>query len=204
MTRPFAQACENNQAPIFEVLQHAFADRQHVLEIGSGTGQHSVYLAPRLPHVIWQTSELPALHAGIAAWHADFPAPNLRLPLDMDLRCSDWPHTDDGVFDAVFTSNTLHIVAWPLVQRLFTLLGQHLPAGGVFAVYGPFNYSGTFTSESNRAFDAWLKERDADSGIRDFEDVVALAAQHGLHLLQDHAMPANNRILVFEKASLSA
>ncbi len=92
----------------------------------------------------------------------------------------------------------------PLVQRLFTLLGQRLPAGGVFAVYGPFNYGGTFTSESNRAFDAWLKARDADSGIRDFEAVVALAAQHGLHLLQDHAMPANNRILVFEKASLSA
>lgn len=67
MTRPFAQSCENNQAPILEVLQTAFADRRHVLEIGSGTGQHSVYFAPHLPHLVWQTSELPALHAGIAA-----------------------------------------------------------------------------------------------------------------------------------------
>lgn len=199
MTRPFAQSCENNQAPIFEVLQTVFADRQHVLEIGSGTGQHSVYFAPRLPHLVWQTSELPALHAGIAAWHADFPAPNLRLPVAMDLASSPWPASDDGVFDAAFTSNTLHIVGWPLVERLFALLGQHLPAGGVFAVYGPFNYGGTFTSESNRAFDAWLKGRDAASGIRDFEAVVALAAQHGLQLQADHAMPANNRILVFQQ-----
>lgn len=199
MTRPFAQSCENNQAPIFEVLQHAFADCRHVLEIGSGTGQHSVYFAPRLPHLVWQTSELPALHAGIAAWHADFPAPNLRLPVALDLSCSSWPQTEDGAFDAVFTSNTLHIVAWPLVQQLFALLGQHLPSNGVFAVYGPFNYGGTFTSESNRNFDAWLKARDAASGIRDFEAVVALAAQHGLQLQADHAMPANNRTLVFQK-----
>ena len=199
MTRPFAQSCENNQAPIFEVLQTAFADRQHVLEIGSGTGQHSVYFAPRLPHLIWQTSELPALHAGIAAWHADFPSPNLRLPLAIDLAQSDWPQTKAGAFDAAFTSNTLHIVGWPLVERLFALLGHNLPVGGVFAVYGPFNYGGTFTSESNRAFDAWLKARDAASGIRDLEVVVALAAQHGLQLQADHTMPANNRTLVFQK-----
>lgn len=199
MNRPFAQSCENNQAPIVEVLTTAFADRQHVLEIGSGTGQHSVYFAPRLPHLIWQTSELPALHAGIAAWHAHLPAPNLRLPIALDLARSDWPQTQDGAFDAVFTSNTLHIVVWPLVERLFALLGQHLPAGGVFAVYGPFNYSGSFTSESNRAFDAWLKARDANSGIRDFEAVEALAVQQGLQLQADHAMPANNRVLVFQK-----
>lgn len=85
MTRPFIQSCENNQAPILEVLQTAFADCRHVLEIGTGTGQHSVYFAPRLPHLVWQTSELSALHAGIAAWHADFPAPNLRLPVAFDL-----------------------------------------------------------------------------------------------------------------------
>lgn len=199
MNRPFAPSCESNQAPICDVLQQACAHCQHVLEIGSGTGQHSVYFAPRLPHLVWQTSELPALHAGIAAWHAHLPAPNLRLPLALDLACSDWPQTEDGVFDAVFTSNTLHIVAWPLVHRLFALLGAHLPAGGVLAVYGPFNYGGSFTSESNRAFDAWLKARDVASGIRDFEAVQALAAQHGLQLQGDHAMPANNRCLVFQK-----
>jgi len=199
MNRPFAQSCENNQAPILQVLQTALAHSQHVLEIGSGTGQHSVYFAPRLPHLTWQTSELPEHHAGIAAWHTEYAAPNLRAPLHFDLRSSAWPQPAQGAFDAVFTSNTLHIVGWPLVQRLFALLGAHLPRGGVFAVYGPFNYGGSFTSESNRAFHAWLQARDAASGIRDFEAVVQLAQQQGLRLLQDHAMPANNRVLVFQR-----
>ena len=197
---PFSQACQNNQAPIFEVLQTAFASRRQVLEIGSGTGQHSVYLAPRLPQLVWQTSELPEHHAGIAAWHAERPAPNLRAPLNFDLARSDWPA---GAYDAVFTSNTVHIVAWPLVQRMFSLVGQALPAGGIFAIYGPFNYGGQFTSDSNRAFDAWLRQRDAHSGIRDIEAITALAEKYGLQLQLDQAMPANNRVLVFHKTQSS-
>lgn len=146
---------------------------------------------------------MSALHGGIAAWHAELPAPNLCLPIALDLARSAWPQTLEKLpFDSVFTSNTLHIVAWPLVERLFALLGQHLPAGGVLAVYGPFNYGGRFTSESNRNFDAWLRAQDAASGIRDFEVVVALAEQHGLQLHADHAMPANNRCLVWHKISV--
>lgn len=197
--RPFSQACANNQAPILAVLEQAFFDRRQVLEIGSGTGQHSVYMAPRLPQLVWQTSDLPEHHAGILAWHAAQPAANLRAPLAFDLRSSHWPQTADGAFDAVVTSNTCHIVAWPLVERMFALVGTHLPKGGVFAVYGPFNYGGHFTSDSNRAFDAWLRQRDAASGIRDLEALQALGTRHGLELVQDHAMPANNRTLVFRK-----
>ena len=202
---PFSQACENNQAPILAVLQTALADRSHLLEVGSGTGQHSVFMAPRLPHLVWQTSELPEHHTGIRAWHAAHPAPNLRAPITVDLRSRDWPQVSDGSegnegpFDAVFTSNTAHIMAWPLVQRLFALLGQHLPPGGVFAVYGPFNYGGSFTSDSNRNFDAWLRQRDVQCGIRDFEAMVETAQANGLQLQADHAMPANNRLLVFRK-----
>ncbi|MBS0507265.1 MAG: DUF938 domain-containing protein [Proteobacteria bacterium] len=195
---PFSQACENNQAPILAVLQQAFADRRQVLEIGSGTGQHGVYFAPRLPHLVWQTSDLAENHAAIRAWHAAHPAPNLRAPLLLDLESSAWP---EGAFDAVFSANTTHIVAWPLVQRLFALAGAHLPAGGVLALYGPFNYGGTFTSDSNRAFDEWLRQRDARSGIRDFENIVALGVEHGLALEADHAMPANNRLLVFHRTA---
>ena len=193
---PFSQACENNQAPILAVLQQAFAGRRQVLEIGSGTGQHAVYFAPRLPQLIWQTSDLAENHAGIRAWQAAHPAPNLRAPLLLDLAGSDWP---EGAFDAVFSANTRHIVAWPLVERLFALVGSHLPPAGVLALYGPFNYGGQFTSDSNRAFDAWLRQRDAASGIRHFEDIRQLAAQHGLALEHDHAMPANNRLLVFRR-----
>ena len=193
---PFSQACENNQAPILSVLKQAFADRHQVLEIGSGTGQHAVYFAPRLPHLTWQTSDLAENHAGIRAWQAHRPAPNLLPPVLLDLRTGDWPQ---GAFDAVFTSNTAHIVAWPLVQRLFALVGEHVPEDGVLAMYGPFNYGGAFTSDSNRDFDAWLRARDPDSGIRDIEDIRAVASQHGLALAHDHAMPANNRLLVFRR-----
>lgn len=198
---PFSQACENNQAPILAVLTQAFADRRQVLEIGSGTGQHGVYFAPRLPHLVWQTSDLAANHAGISAWQAAYPAPNLRPPLLLDLARSGWP---DGPFDAVFSANTAHIVAWPLVEQLFALAGAHLPAGGVLALYGPFNYGGSYTSDSNRAFDAWLRTRDPASGIRHFEDIAALAATHGLALEHDHAMPANNRLLVFRRRGAQA
>lgn len=197
---PFSQACENNQAPILAVLTQAFADRRQVLEIGSGTGQHGVYFAPRLPHLVWQTSDLAGNHAGISAWQAAYPAPNLRPPLLLDLARSGWP---DGPFDAVFSANTAHIVAWPLVQRLFALAGAHLPAGGVLALYGPFNYGGSYTSDSNRAFDAWLRARDPASGIRHFEDITALAATQGLALEHDHTMPANNRLLVFRRTAMA-
>ena len=148
---PFAQACENNQAPIFAVLQTALQGSRHVLEIGSGTGQHSVYFAPRLPHLTWQTSDLTDNHPGIQAWHAAHAAPNLRAPLEFDLATSAWPApADQPEFDAVFTSNTCHIVAWPLVQRMFELVGTHLPAGGVFAIYGPFNYGGRLPATATR------------------------------------------------------
>ena len=195
---PFSQACENNQAPILAVLQQAFADRRQVLEVGSGTGQHGVYFAPRLPHLVWQTSDLAENHPGIRAWQAAYPAPNLRAPLLLNLETSAWP---DGAFDAVFSANTTHIVAWPLVQRLFALAGAHLLAGGALALYGPFNYGGSFTSDSNRAFDAWLRQRDAASGIRHFEDIVALGVEHDLALEADNAMPANNRLLVLRRAA---
>ena len=197
----FSQACENNQAPIFEVLQTVFNDRQHVLEIGSGTGQHSVFFAPRLPQLVWQTSDLLASHESIAAWHQAHGAANLRAPVEFDVASSNWPQPADAVpFDAAFTSNTCHIVAWPLVERMFCLVGQHLPKGGVFAIYGPFNYGGQFTSDSNRAFDASLRARDAKMGIRDFESIDALARGIGLRLEEDVAMPANNRCLVWRRA----
>lgn len=198
MHPPFSQACENNQAPILAVLQPLLADHHHVLEIGSGTGQHSVFFAPQLPQLTWQTSDLPVHLPGITAWHQARPAANLPPPLAFDLAQGDWPVSGNAqAYDAVFTSNTAHIVAWPLVQRMFALVASALPAHGVFAMYGPFNYAGRFTSPSNQAFDAWLRQRDAASGIRDIEDMQALAAQHGMHAVQDTAMPANNRLLVW-------
>lgn len=195
---PRTPACDNNQGPILAVLQALFADRTHVLEVGSGTGQHSAYFAPFLHHLTWQTSELPERHDGIAAWHTAHPSANLRPPLEFDLSHSSWPEFDPP-FDAVFSANTAHIVSWPLVERLFALAGVHLPEGGLLALYGPFNVNGQFTSEGNRSFDAMLRQRDPASGIRDVSDLQLTAHIYGMQFTAQHLLPANNRILVFRR-----
>jgi cyclopropane fatty-acyl-phospholipid synthase-like methyltransferase len=194
LERPFSESCERNKEPILTVLRETFDHPGDVLEIGSGTGQHAVYFAAALPHLQWQTSDLPASHGGILAWLEQAQLSNLPPPLELDVT-RDWPR---GPFDYVFSANTLHIMGWPEVIRFFAGVGETLKSGGRLAVYGPFNYGGRYTSESNARFDDWLKGRDSRSGIRDFEEVDALAQGAGLHLLMDRAMPANNRILVWE------
>lgn len=196
MTKQFSAACERNREPILTILREAFADRRHVLEIGSGTGQHAVYFAAKLPHLIWQPSDLPQNHPSILAWRREAGLPNLRAPLALDAGSSVWP---DVPFDAVFSANTCHIMAWSEVVGMFAGIGDRLPESGVACVYGPFNYGGRFTSASNEAFDAALKQAAPHMGLRDFEAVDRLAAEHGLALQGDHAMPANNRLLVWHR-----
>ena len=188
--KPFSESCEQNREPILAVLRAVFADRSTVLEIGSGTGQHAVYFAPEFPHVRWQTADVPIHHPGIRQWLDEAALPNVLPPIALDVRETAWR---SGRYDAVFSANTLHIMSWPAVEQFFA------GVGGVLAIYGPFNYHGAFTSESNARFDAWLKARDDASGIRDFEAVETLARAHGLILQQDVAMPANNRTLVWRK-----
>ena len=198
---PFSQACENNQQPILEVLQQELKNSHHVLEVGSGTGQHSVYFAPRLTHLHWQTSDVYANHAIINAWHAAYPAPNLYAPLSFDVASDSIPinKTINAPYDAVFTANTLHIMSWFLVRKLLELVGNMLPLEGKFIIYGPFNENGRYSSESNRQFDHSLRQRDSNSGIRHLEDVIDLANTYHLILSRRYAMPSNNQILVFEK-----
>lgn len=198
MKLPSSPACENNKRFILEILQRVFAPCQSVLEIGSGTGQHAVYLAPRLAPTTWQTSDLIGNHPGINAWLKAFPADNLRAPLELDVDTPQWPVTEP--VDAVFTANTCHIMAWSSVENMFSRLGELLPEGGVLAIYGPFNYHNQYTSDSNAHFDAWLKERGAHQGIRDFEALNKLAQDAGFSLTEDNVMPANNRLLVWQKA----
>jgi SAM-dependent methyltransferase len=194
--KPYAESCEQNREPILAVLREAFDDRRRVLEIASGTGQHAVHFGQALPHLVWQTSELPENHAGIQAWLDEAQLPNVLPPLAIDVNAADWPAES---FDAIFNANTVHIIAWPAVERLFTGIGRVLAAGGIVCMYGPFNYGGRFTSESNARFDAWLKSRDPNSGVRDFEAIDRLAEAQGLRLLRDVAMPSNNRTLIWRR-----
>lgn len=193
MERPFSQACANNQQPILEVIAPQFAEVTEVLEIGSGTGQHAVFFGNAMPHLRWQTSDRAENHPGINAWRVWAQLPNVLPPLTLDVN-EDWPITSTP---AIFSANVIHIISWPEVERLFEGIARHLRAPGIVCFYGPYNYGGRFTSDSNAQFDRWLKARDSRSGIRDFEAVDALARQAGLLLHADHAMPANNRCLVW-------
>ncbi|HET8818862.1 MAG TPA: DUF938 domain-containing protein [Xanthomonadaceae bacterium] len=192
--KPSSPACERNRDPILAVLRRHFADSRRVLEIGSGTGQHAVHFAAAMPWLTWHCSDMPANLPGIEAWLAEADLPNTPPPVMLDVAHGPWPR---GLFDAVFSANTLHIMGWPEVQAFFARLPDVLEAEATLVVYGPFNYRGTYTSPSNREFDAWLKARDPRSGIRDFEAVDALAGAAGLQLVEDVAMPANNRCLVW-------
>ena len=193
---PFSAACERNKDPILEVLRVRFAGRAQVLEVGSGTGQHAVHFARALPHLIWHPTEQLAYLSDLAERVKQEGPGNLRAPTVLDVRQALWPLR---TVDAMFTANTLHIMSWPEVTALFTGIGTVLSPGGAFCVYGPFRYSGKYTSESNRDFDRMLQERDPLSGMRDIDDIKVLAGQFGLSLDADHDLPANNRLLIFTK-----
>jgi SAM-dependent methyltransferase len=194
--KQFAQSCERNRDQILAVLQEALPATGLVLEVGSGTGQHAAYFAPRLPHLAWQPSDLAANLASIRAWAAEADAPNLRDPLVLDLLAADWPLAQA---DAVVCINTVHIVAWAGVENLFAGAGRLLVPGGVMYVYGAYRYATRPLEPSNEEFDRWLKGRDPVSGVRDFEAVDALARRHGLRLVEDRAMPGNNRSIWWRK-----
>ena len=195
--KPHAESCDQNRDPILSVLKPRLEDCSRVLEIGSGTGQHAVYFASAMPHLFWQPSDRAENLPGIRLWLDEARLANLGDPLCLDVTQVVWPEVD---VQAVFSANTVHIMHWPQVQALFAGVGKLLPGNGHFLLYGPFNYSGNYSSDSNRHFDAWLKARDPGSGIRDFEALNALAEQAGMMLEEDIAMPANNRILYWRKS----
>lgn len=194
--KPFSQACENNKDPILQIIRTIFTQAVTVWEIGSGTGQHACYFAQHLPHVVWQPTDRPENMAGINLWREDAQLANLIPPIMLDVTDKIWPC--HGI-DALFTANTLHIMSWEEVQIFFQRLAVNLNPYAVLCIYGPFNYKGSYTSDSNARFDQWLRSQQPLSCIKNIEDILALANQHGLQLRQDNTMPANNRLLVLDK-----
>lgn len=193
--KPFSDACERNRDPILWALRPHFSDRERVLEIGSGTGQHAVYFAEKMPLLNWQSSDRAENLPGVRAWLHEAALTNTPAPIELDVN-GDWPAE---TFDGIFSANTLHIMSWAEVETLFQRIGSISTPDAKLAVYGPFNYAGRFTSDSNAAFDRSLKSRGMQMGIRDFEAVNALAWNAQFALVDDVPMPANNRLLVWQR-----
>jgi cyclopropane fatty-acyl-phospholipid synthase-like methyltransferase len=193
--KPDAPSVARNRDAILGVLGEAFAHTSSVFEVGSGTGQHAVFFAHALPHLSWQTSDREENLDGINAWLDDAGLPNTPPALAFDVNGA-WP---TAAYDGIFTANTLHIMSFEEVQAFFTGLAGITAPGATLVVYGPFNYDGKFTSPSNAAFNDWLQARGAHMAIRDFEAVDALAAKAGFELIDDRAMPANNRCIIWRR-----
>jgi len=191
--RPYSESCEQNKAVIFESIEPYLPDGIEVLEIGSGTGQHAVHFAAMAPGIIWQTSDLAENLTDIKSWIDDSQLPNLPDPLELDVS-SQWM---DKTYDLLFSANTFHIMNQDRVKHFLLGCTGCSKSQGHLIVYGPFNYQGSYTSPSNEQFDGWLKSRDPQSGIKHFEWINTIANQSGLQLINDIAMPSNNRILIW-------
>lgn len=196
-TQPFSSAAERNRQPILDQLQILIPQRGPVLEIGSGTGQHAVFFANKMPGILWQPSDREENLAGLEARFTAEGDNNILPPLKLDVIRDPWPNTP---FAAAFSANTAHIMPWDAVVAMFAGVATHLETHGRFCLYGPFNVDGCFTSESNAHFDAHLRAQDSRMGIRDMADIESLASLHHIPLEQKHAMPANNFFLVFKKS----
>ncbi len=193
---PFSQACENNRQPILDILGRVFADRSEVLEIASGTGQHATWFAQHMPQLRWRPTELPVNLPVLLPRCEHYAGDNLAPPTTLDVSARPW---SCSVPHALFSANSLHIMPWESVEDFFAELGERAEADTLLAIYGPFNYGGKYTSDSNARFDQWLAAQSPYSAIRDFEKVDALARLAGFELLEDNAMPANNRLLLWHK-----
>ena len=197
MNKPFAESCAQNQQVILDVLKTWLTDAGTVLEIGSGTGQHAVFFTQHMPHLNWQPSDLLEQHAGMQMWLDEVEHNRINSPLEIDVDTGPWPVEN---VDYVYTANTTHIISSSQAENMLRHIGSSLKPGGLFIQYGPFNYNGNYTSESNARFDVWLKQRDPNSCIKHFETIQKLAEKNAMSLVKDIEMPANNRILVWQKS----
>jgi SAM-dependent methyltransferase len=195
-------APERNKQPILEVLERVSPRPGTLLEIASGTGQHAAHFAARLPELVYQPTDIDDSNlASIAAWQREAALPNLLPPLRLDVCAATWPIAE---VEVVYNANLVHIAPWECAEGLFRGAARHLAPGGLLFVYGPFRIGGTHTAPSNQSFDEDLRRRDPRFGVRDLEDIVALATQHGLRLEERVPMPANNQSLLFRRASRGA
>jgi len=195
----YSEASERNKQPIFNRLVPYLTADTRVLEIGSGSGQHALFIASQLPQISWQPSEQAQYVEALALNIEQLATDNIEKPLTLDVR-EKWPTQR---FNAIYSANTLHIMSWQSVQAFFVGASRGIAPCGYLFVYGPFRYQSKFTAPSNRAFDQMLRERDPQSGIRDFEAVNALADKAGFSLVADYEMPANNQLVIWQHSLIT-
>jgi hypothetical protein len=195
--RRSAPAVLRNREPIAEVLTEWLPPNGLVLELASGTGEHSIYFAERFPSLEWQPSDIhgDALES-IEAWRAEGALPNVRPPIVVDAAASDWPIERA---DAVLSINMVHISPWAAALGLLEGASRVLSRGAPLIMYGPWLKDDIPTAPSNLAFDADLRRRDPHWGLRRVEDFAAAAERRGLLLDQARAMPANNLMLLLRR-----
>jgi cyclopropane fatty-acyl-phospholipid synthase-like methyltransferase len=189
-----------NKEAILEVLKGYLNKAGRLLEVGSGTGEHAIFFGEFFNQIQWVTTDLKENHKTIKEHLKTAKLSNVHGPEKLKIGVDDFPKSK---FDYVFSANTLHIMSWKEDKSFFKLLGKRLREGALVFFYGPFNYRGDFTSDSNLSFDLWLKNGDEKAGIRNFEDIVQTMNKYHLKLLNDHQMPSDNHILVFERMKFS-
>jgi SAM-dependent methyltransferase len=202
--RQSAPAVSRNQGPILEVLRRALPSSARVLEIASGTGEHAVYFARHLSQLTWQPSDANQLAVeSIRAWLDDSGLTNVLPPIELDVLASPWPlaSIEDGpVFDALVNINMIHISPWECTVALFRGAQRAVGPEGVIYLYGPYKRGGAHTAPSNADFDEWLRQRDERYGVRDLDDVLEVAGEHGFTLEEIVEMPANNLSVLLKKS----
>jgi len=193
-----AGATDRNRGPILDILRDVLPSSGLVLEIASGTGQHAAFFAPAFPGLRWQPSDASAPHLeSIRAWSAASGAQNLAPPLLLDVEREPWPVAHA---DAILNINMIHIAPWSAAEALFQGAARRLPPAGLLYLYGPFKRGGQHTAESNQRFDERLRGDDSRWGVRDLDDVTALASSAGFDEPVVIPMPANNLSLVLRRA----
>jgi Protein of unknown function (DUF938) len=203
--RQYAPATERNREAILEVLLDVLPPTGTVLEVSSGTGEHAVFFAPRLQPRKWLPSDPnPLALASINAWRSYANCENLYPPIALDASVSNWELGDIEPISAIANINMIHIAPWEASLGLMAGAGQILPPGGILYLYGPFTRGGKHTAPSNEAFDESLREQNPDWGVRDLDEVVAVAKSRQLTLVKTVAMPANNLSVIFQLESLIA
>jgi len=199
--KPFAPSAERNRDAILATLGNELVDTDHVFEFGSGTGQHVCHFAAHHPSITWQPSDLAVRLPGMKQWIAESGCKNILPPVTLDLQSEPLASTGATV---CYSANTLHIVSWPLVQRLFLHAATLLADGGKLCIYGPFLFNGQYTSEGNHLFDQQLRSQDSASGLREFNDLNVLAERYLFSHRRTIDLPANNQLLFWERVVTNA